>query len=74
VRDEQIHRRVLQEVVALGRSLGLAVGGLTVSPAPGPAGNVEFLIWLRRAAAGVFDAEVAIAQALLDARELRAGH
>ena len=74
VRDDRIHRRVLQEVVTLARSLELAVGGLTVSPALGPAGNVEFLIWLRRAAAGLADVESAIDRALQAARELRAGH
>jgi 23S rRNA (cytidine1920-2'-O)/16S rRNA (cytidine1409-2'-O)-methyltransferase len=27
--------------------LGLTVGGGTVSPLPGPAGNIEFFLWLR---------------------------
>ena len=30
----------------MAQALGLRVAGLTVSRAPGPAGNVEFLIWL----------------------------
>lgn len=51
VRDEAIHRRVLQEIASLAATLDLAVAGLTVSPAPGPAGNIEFLIWLRHATA-----------------------
>ena len=46
VRDRRTHRRVLQETAASAQALGLRVAGLTVSPAPGPAGNVEFLIWL----------------------------
>jgi 23S rRNA (cytidine1920-2'-O)/16S rRNA (cytidine1409-2'-O)-methyltransferase len=46
VRDDRIHRRVLRETMAIAQSLGLIVRGLTVSPAPGPAGNVEFLMWL----------------------------
>jgi 23S rRNA (cytidine1920-2'-O)/16S rRNA (cytidine1409-2'-O)-methyltransferase len=46
VRDERIHRRVLRETMLMAQSLGLIVRGLTVSPAPGPAGNVEFLMWL----------------------------
>jgi 23S rRNA (cytidine1920-2'-O)/16S rRNA (cytidine1409-2'-O)-methyltransferase len=48
VRDELVHRRVLEEIAALAVSLDLHVAGLTVSPAPGPAGNIEFLIWLKR--------------------------
>ncbi len=47
VRDQSIHRRVLQDVVAIAHQLTLSVAGLTVSPAPGPAGNIEFLVWLR---------------------------
>jgi 23S rRNA (cytidine1920-2'-O)/16S rRNA (cytidine1409-2'-O)-methyltransferase len=46
VRDERTHRRILRETMLMAQSLGLIVRGLTVSPAPGPAGNVEFLMWL----------------------------
>ncbi|MCC6628235.1 MAG: TlyA family RNA methyltransferase [Chloroflexi bacterium] len=46
VRDPAIHRRVLGEVVAYARAAGFGIGGLTTSPLRGPAGNVEFLIWL----------------------------
>ena len=48
VRDVHVHRRVLDETIALAASLGLTVAGLIASPLLGPAGNVEFLIWLRR--------------------------
>lgn len=48
VRDQRIHRRVLHETATMAQALGLVVAGLAVSPAPGPAGNVEFLIWLRK--------------------------
>jgi 23S rRNA (cytidine1920-2'-O)/16S rRNA (cytidine1409-2'-O)-methyltransferase len=46
VRDQRIHRRVLHEIADMAQMLGLIVAGLTTSPAPGPAGNIEFLIWL----------------------------
>jgi 23S rRNA (cytidine1920-2'-O)/16S rRNA (cytidine1409-2'-O)-methyltransferase len=52
VRDRKVHRRVLEETVAMAQALGLDVAGLTVSPAPGPAGNIEFLIWLHKRAEG----------------------
>jgi 23S rRNA (cytidine1920-2'-O)/16S rRNA (cytidine1409-2'-O)-methyltransferase len=29
---------------------GLGVAGVTSSPLPGPAGNVEYFLWLRRGA------------------------
>jgi 23S rRNA (cytidine1920-2'-O)/16S rRNA (cytidine1409-2'-O)-methyltransferase len=51
VRDAGVHRRVLDETVALATTLGLQVAGLIVSPLLGPAGNVEFLVWLVRSGA-----------------------
>jgi 23S rRNA (cytidine1920-2'-O)/16S rRNA (cytidine1409-2'-O)-methyltransferase len=55
VRDQLIHRRVLEDVVVMANQLALSVAGLTVSPAPGPAGNIEFLVWLRRSTASDID-------------------
>jgi 23S rRNA (cytidine1920-2'-O)/16S rRNA (cytidine1409-2'-O)-methyltransferase len=71
VRDAKIHHRVLQETFDLAASLGLTVAGLIVSPLLGPAGNVEFLIWLRRADDLAPDSEQLIATALEQARLLR---
>jgi 23S rRNA (cytidine1920-2'-O)/16S rRNA (cytidine1409-2'-O)-methyltransferase len=34
------------------------VAGVTRSPLPGPAGNVEFFLWLRRGAPQLDEAEV----------------
>ncbi len=47
VRDPRIHRVVLTEVLTQAVSEGLDVLGLTSSPITGPAGNIEFLAWLR---------------------------
>ena len=70
VRDARVHRRVLEEVVVTAHDLGLAVAGLTVSPLRGPAGNVEFLIWLRPAPDAAIDLERSIAVALEAAAEI----
>lgn len=43
VRDPEVHRRVLMEVLAAAEANGFGVRGLTASPLRGPAGNVEFL-------------------------------
>jgi 23S rRNA (cytidine1920-2'-O)/16S rRNA (cytidine1409-2'-O)-methyltransferase len=51
VREPAIHRQVLSEMMAAAATLHLAVKGLTVSPAPGPAGNIEFLLWLQKGVA-----------------------
>ena len=72
VRDPRVHRRVLEETMVLARELALTVAGLTVSSAPGPAGNIEFLIWLRRKGDGGVDPEQAIDAALTAAQGLRA--
>ena len=48
VRDPQVHRRVIADVVRAAEGLGLSVQGLLASPLIGPAGNREFLLWLRR--------------------------
>ncbi len=46
VRDDAVWRRVLGDVVADARGLGLGIRGSMASPVRGPAGNVEFLLWL----------------------------
>ena len=75
VRDVHVHRRVLDETIALAASLGLTVAGLIASPLLGPAGNVEFLIWLRRkdvdTGGDVPPVDDLIAHALAQAQALR---
>lgn len=48
VRDRAIHRRVLDEVAGYAAGNGFALCGVTTSPITGPAGNVEFLMDLRK--------------------------
>ena len=64
VRDRAVHRRVLDEIRELAQTLGVWVVGLTVSPAPGPAGNVEFLIWLDKKERPPLEWERAVGDAL----------
>jgi 23S rRNA (cytidine1920-2'-O)/16S rRNA (cytidine1409-2'-O)-methyltransferase len=71
VRDTRTHRQVLRESCALADGLSLGVAGLIASPLLGPAGNVEFLIWLRRGQTASIDIEAAIDQALAAAQALR---
>jgi 23S rRNA (cytidine1920-2'-O)/16S rRNA (cytidine1409-2'-O)-methyltransferase len=46
VRDAEIHRRVLLDVLDFARDNSYQVKGLARSPVLGPKGNVEFLGWL----------------------------
>ena len=62
VRDAGVHRQVLQAVVASAARVGLCCWGGVRSPLVGPAGNIEFLLHLRRTA----PSEVVNFEALLD--------
>jgi 23S rRNA (cytidine1920-2'-O)/16S rRNA (cytidine1409-2'-O)-methyltransferase len=48
VRDAKVHARVIGEVAAFAATLGLHPRGVIRSPLTGPAGNVEFLLWVSR--------------------------
>jgi 23S rRNA (cytidine1920-2'-O)/16S rRNA (cytidine1409-2'-O)-methyltransferase len=45
-------------VAGAAAELGLGVAGLTRSPLPGPSGNIEFVLWLRRDAPQLDDQRV----------------
>lgn len=47
IRDPEIHRQVLKDVLAYARQEGFGIQGLIKSPLLGPKGNAEFLVWLR---------------------------
>ena len=47
VRDKEVHAQVIEQVLNCAKSLGYCVAGLTESPIKGPAGNIEYLVWLR---------------------------
>ncbi len=53
VRDPEIHRQVLADVLLAAEAGGYAIRGLIRSPLKGPAGNVEFLAWLAVGATGI---------------------
>lgn len=46
VRDQQLHRQVLGEVLSFAQQAGFQVNGLIRSPLLGPKGNAEFLVYL----------------------------
>ncbi|MCU0496962.1 MAG: TlyA family RNA methyltransferase [Anaerolineae bacterium] len=48
VRDHDVHERVLREVLTFATEIGFSPHGLTLSRLKGPAGNIEFLVWLQR--------------------------
>ncbi len=46
VRDPEVHRSVIREVLAYSREIGFSPKGLTFSPIKGPEGNIEYLVHL----------------------------
>src|SRR5574344_375398 len=46
VRDKKIHIAVIQNVIDCAKGLEYSIKGLTYSSIKGPAGNIEYLIWL----------------------------
>lgn len=53
VRDPVHQVDAVLSVAAVAADCGLGVAGVVASPLPGPAGNVEFFVWLRRDAPAV---------------------
>jgi 23S rRNA (cytidine1920-2'-O)/16S rRNA (cytidine1409-2'-O)-methyltransferase len=47
VRDPKVHKLVIKDVLSFARQSGFEICGLATSPIKGPAGNVEFLTWIR---------------------------
>jgi 23S rRNA (cytidine1920-2'-O)/16S rRNA (cytidine1409-2'-O)-methyltransferase len=50
VRDPALRTQAVADVAGVAADLGLGVEGIVASPLPGPSGNVEYFLWLRRAA------------------------
>jgi len=46
IRDPQIHKQVLLDVLGYAKNEGFGLNGLIRSPLLGPKGNTEFLLWL----------------------------
>ncbi|HEX4063259.1 MAG TPA: TlyA family RNA methyltransferase [Streptosporangiaceae bacterium] len=58
VRDPALRAEAVADVARAAAKLGLGVAGVTASPLPGPAGNVEYFLWLRRGAPPLDDGDL----------------
>jgi 23S rRNA (cytidine1920-2'-O)/16S rRNA (cytidine1409-2'-O)-methyltransferase len=59
VRDSEERAGAVRGVCAAAAELGLGVCGITASPLPGPAGNVEYFVWLRRGCPPLAESDLA---------------
>jgi len=55
VREPELRGAAVRGVADKASRLGLGVAGVTASPLPGPSGNVEYFLWLRRDAGPLED-------------------
>jgi 23S rRNA (cytidine1920-2'-O)/16S rRNA (cytidine1409-2'-O)-methyltransferase len=46
IRDPEVHKQVLIDVLSFAQNEGFGIQGLIKSPLLGPKGNTEFLVWL----------------------------
>lgn len=58
VRDPALRAEAVSDVVASAGQLGWGLQSVVTSPLPGPSGNVEFFVWLRRGPALVGESEI----------------
>jgi 23S rRNA (cytidine1920-2'-O)/16S rRNA (cytidine1409-2'-O)-methyltransferase len=56
VRDPQLRAGAVRGVAEVAENLGFGVRGLAASSLPGPAGNLELVLWLSTSAAALTDA------------------
>ena len=53
VRDPALRKSAVIDVADSAYDVGLGTMSIAASPLPGPAGNVEYFLWLRRGAAAI---------------------
>jgi 23S rRNA (cytidine1920-2'-O)/16S rRNA (cytidine1409-2'-O)-methyltransferase len=61
VREPEIHIRVIHNIHQIAFQTGLSTIDLTYSPIKGPAGNIEYLIWLQKGklnSSGIFTPKI----------------
>ncbi len=61
VRDVALRKSAVIDVAGSAYDVGLGTMGVVASPLPGPAGNVEYFLWLRRGAPALDHAALDIA-------------
>ena len=58
VRDSELRVSAVLEVAIRAYELGIGCQGVVASSLPGPSGNVEYFLWLKRGAAAPVEAEI----------------
>lgn len=48
VRDQKVHKEVLENIIVFALAMGFQILGLSFSPVKGPEGNIEYLLYLEK--------------------------
>lgn len=48
VRDQKVHKEVLENIMVFALAMGFRILGLSFSPVKGPEGNIEYLLYLEK--------------------------
>jgi 23S rRNA (cytidine1920-2'-O)/16S rRNA (cytidine1409-2'-O)-methyltransferase len=58
VRDAQLRKSAVQDVADVAYDMGLGCEGVVASSLPGPSGNVEYFLWLKKGTRELSEAEL----------------
>ena len=58
VRDPVLRKSAVMDVATSAYDVGLGTKGVVASPLPGPAGNVEYFLWLKRGAGEISETDL----------------
>jgi 23S rRNA (cytidine1920-2'-O)/16S rRNA (cytidine1409-2'-O)-methyltransferase len=61
VRDSALRKNAVMEVADCAYDMGLGCSGVIASPLPGPSGNVEYFLWLKRGASELVESALDLA-------------
>ena len=61
VRDPMLRKAAVQEVADSAYDMGLGCNGVVASSLPGPAGNVEYFLWLMRGSSEISEVDLDLA-------------
>lgn len=64
VRDSALRKSAVQEVADVAYDMGLGCEGVVASSLPGPSGNVEYFLWLKKGAKELLESDLDSAIAL----------
>ena len=64
MRDSALRKSAVQEVADVAYDMGLGCEGVVASSLPGPSGNVEYFLWLKKGAKELLESDLDSAIAL----------